>query len=305
MRDDKKQRDIFDPDEMQAWAEGMAKKSREKREKSTEPTKAASNVVRLPIWPESICGVPDGVLRSALFGAIRRGRRQALEGEIIPSLANIIIRYTGWRLDQTDMDAWEALMHLCRLSPLGEKVYFSAHSLLKAIGRGTGRSQHEWLKSVFRRLTANAVEITVGKKTYMGPLIHHCARDEETGLYAVVLNPKLIALYGKNDWTQIEWTQRLALKGQPLAQWLHGFYSTHAEPHSMKVETLHRLCRSETSQMFHFRAELREALEHLEKVTGWIGAIDKESDLVNVVKQPTKSQQKHLVKKARKPRQKP
>ena len=33
------------------------------------------SVVQLPIWPESTRGVPNGVLRSALFGAIKKGAR--------------------------------------------------------------------------------------------------------------------------------------------------------------------------------------------------------------------------------------
>ena len=47
------------------------------------------------------------------------------------------------------------------------------------------------------------------------------ARNEETGHYVIEINPQIVALYGRDGWTQVEWEQRRALKGQPLAQWLH------------------------------------------------------------------------------------
>jgi hypothetical protein len=292
------QRDLFER------IEAMAEKSREKQGSSPAPDKSAK-VIRLPVWPDATRGVPNGVLRSALFGAIRKGRRQALNGQIIPvsALENITIRYTGWRLDQADLDVWEQCLHLARAEGLGCRIRFSAGSFLKSIGRNTSGANHEWLKSVFRRLTATAVEIKEDRRAYAGPLLHHWARDDETGQHVIELNPEIVRLYGPGGWTQIEWDQRRALKGRPLAQWLHGFYSTHAEAFPLKVETLHRLCGSESERMDHFRQELREAFEHLAQAAGWTWRID-EDDLAYVERQPSRSQQKHLIRKARKPRRK-
>ena len=58
-----------------------------------------SNVVQLPSWPEPTRGVPNGVLRSALFGAIKKGPHRYVEGEQIATLDGIEICYTGQRLD--------------------------------------------------------------------------------------------------------------------------------------------------------------------------------------------------------------
>jgi hypothetical protein len=43
----------------------------------TSPTEMQlpRDVMQLPFWPESTRGVPNGVLRSALFGAIKKGAR--------------------------------------------------------------------------------------------------------------------------------------------------------------------------------------------------------------------------------------
>ena len=90
-------------------------------------------------------------------------------------------------------------------------------------------------------------------------MLHGGARDDETGAYSIEINPKIVALYGREGWTQVEWQQRLALKGQPLAQWLHGFYTTHAQPYPYRAETLHKLCGSEAKNLTDFRKDLRKA----------------------------------------------
>jgi hypothetical protein len=143
----------------------------------------------------------------------------------------------------------------------------------------------EWLKKTFLRLASTVVEIKDGKRAYFGPLIHHGTRDDETGHYVIEINPAIAALYDKDGWTAEEWAQRMALKKMPLAQWLHGFYSTHRHPYPYKVETLHRLCGSEAAQLFHFRAELREALEKLARVTCWSCDLDGD-DLVQIERRP-------------------
>lgn len=35
--------------------------------------------IQLPIWPDKVRGVPNSILRSALFGIVRRGRRMYVE----------------------------------------------------------------------------------------------------------------------------------------------------------------------------------------------------------------------------------
>lgn len=256
----------------------MAEKSRERRANSPP---VPAKVIPLPVWPETVRGVPNGVLRSALFGAIRKGRRPYLTRQVLAAQDGITILYTGPRLNQNHLDVWEQCLHLARIQGLGCSIRFSAHGFLKAIGRKTDGRSHEWLKNMLAELASAVPELKEGRHAYFGPLLRNGARDEETGQYVIELNPEIVKLYGRDGWTQIEWDQRQILKGLPLAQWLHGFYSTHAEPYAMKVETLHRLCGSETGEMFHFRAELREALGHLARAAGWTWTID-QNDLVHI-----------------------
>jgi hypothetical protein len=73
----------------------------------------------------------------------------------------------------------------------------------------------------------------------------------------------------------------IATLKKPLAQWLHAFYRTHAQPNALTVETVHRLCGSESKLMHSFRRELSEALVSLSEATGWECHID-EKDLVQI-----------------------
>ena len=249
---------------------------------------------QLPHWPTQVRGVPNAVLRSALFGAIKRGKRAFQQRVKKASVEGVTVIHTGPQLDQADLDVWEQCLHLARTGGLGTRIQFTAGGFLKAIERGTGKSQHEWLKGAFARLSSSVVEVADGKRAYFGPMLIGGARDDETGHYVIEMNPKIVFLFGVDGWSSIEFETRRALKKQPLSQWLHGFYSSHARPFPMRVETLHRLCGSEAQQMKHFRAELRHALARLTEVTGWTHEID-DSDLVRVAKTGTASQQRHLI----------
>jgi hypothetical protein len=257
---------------------------------------APPKVVQLPLWPEPVRGVPNSILRSALFGAIKRGRRMFMQGEPVASYEGVTILQTGPRLDQADLDVWEQCMHLARTGGLGTRIQFAAHGFLKTIGRDTGKSQHEWLRNAFRRLASSVVEVKDGKRAYFGPMLHHGTRDDETGHYCIEINPAIVSLYGSDGWSAVEFEQRKALKRQPLAQWLHGFYTTHAAPYPIKVETIRRLSGSETEQLFHFREKLRKALGAVAEATGWTWEID-DADLVLIDKKPTGSQARHLIRK--------
>ena len=56
------------------------------------------------------------------------------------------------QLDPSDLEVWQQLVHRARLEPLGHRIQFTAHTLLQALGRNTGKSDHEWLKEVLERL---------------------------------------------------------------------------------------------------------------------------------------------------------
>ena len=263
-----------------------------------EEPRGPAKVIQLPLWPESKRGTPNAVLRGALFAAIQGKTRVALDRELLAAQQGFEIRFTGWQLSQSDLEVWEQVLHLARTQALGRRCYFTGAGLLKALGRQTGNSGQEWLKSAIARLASALVEIKSEGRTYFGTLIEGGARDEDTGRYVVEINPKLAAFYGPTRWTQLDWAQRQQLRGKPLALWLHGFYASHAKPYPLTVEYLHQLSGSQTKQLRKFKQNLAEALGELVTV-GAVAAFEIVGDLVHVRTVPSPSQRKHLA--ARRP----
>jgi hypothetical protein len=258
-----------------------------------------NNLVTLPIWPESTRGTPNAFLRGALFAAIQGKERRAMQRELLATQKGVTIRYTGWQLDQADLDVWEQAAQLAQSHPLGNVCHFHLHGFLKALGRDTGKSQHEWLKGSFARLMSAGVEISDGRYTYGGAMLEF-KQDELVGAYVVRLNPTIFDLY-KAGWTQVDWQIRRKLSRKPLALWLHGWLSSNAENFPTKIETLRELSGSKNKVLRGFKQKLQAALDELVTVDA-IDGFSVEHNLVTIQRKPTATQEKHLVKKGRKPR---
>lgn len=272
-----------------------------------ERQSAPAKVVQLPLWPEPVRAVPNGFLRSALFGAIGKGKRRYIDGEQLAALDGIEIRYTGQRLDQGDLDVWESVLHAVRLQGLGSQCRVTSYALLKLMGKTDTGKNRATLHKRITRLRAGTVELKQGRYVYIGGLIGEAFKDEETQEWVIELNPKLRPLFAGDQFTQVEWAVRHALDGKPLAQWLHGFYASHAKPYPMKVETLLRLCGSE-SELRRYRQTLGDALDAVAEASTAHGegfSYVVHGDLVHVEKKASGTQRLHLAKKAaqrRKPR---
>jgi hypothetical protein len=259
------------------------------------PTPAKGKLIQLPLWPEPVRGAPNSFLRSALFAAVQGKGRKQLKKRLLGSMQGITLNYTGEQLDQSDLDVWEQAVHLARCHPLGNVCHFTAYSFLKALGRGTGKAQYEWLAGVIHRLVGCVVIVHTKEKEYGGNLIASWKQDKETRSYKVTLNPDTLKLYGWNDWTAIDFKQRQLLRGKPLALWLHGFYSTHAQPFPLKIVTLHQLSGSANKDLHDFKRQLKAAFADLEAATGIKGSI--EGDLVTVERHGSRTQLRHLRRK--------
>ena len=291
--------------EMQELARQRAE--REKR----DPLPGAplpKNVVQLPLWPEPVRAVPNGFLRSALFGAIAKGRRRYINGEDLVAVDGVTIRYKGERLDQGDLDVWESVLHAVRLQELGSQCRVTSYALLKLMGKTDTGKNRATLQTRIERLVANAVTVKQGRYTYIGGLIRFAAKDEETQEWVIELDEKLRPLFAADQFTQIEWAVRHELDGKPLAQWLHGFYASHAKPFPMRMETLLKLAGSEDANPRSAQQTLRKALDAVAEACAAHGegfSYEIRGDLVHVEKRPSLTQRRHLAKKAakrRKPR---
>ena len=252
-----------------------------------------AKVYQLPLWPEPARGIPNPVLRGALFAAVQGKNRAVFQRELLACQKGLQIRFTGIQLDQSDLDVWEQALHLARHHPLGTRCEFSVHGFLKALGRKTGKSEHEWLKNSFARLMGCGVELTnqEERKTFGGSLLEFM-RDDDSGRYVVIFNPKILTFY-EGGWTAIDWQERQLLRGKPLALWLHGYLATHAKPYPLRIETLRAFSGSSNKEIRFFKRNMIAALNELKKIE-FIEGFDFEGENVIINKPPTPSQQRYL-----------
>lgn len=246
-----------------------------------EGRRQSATVVQLPLWQHGKRGSPNSFLRSALFAAIQGKDRVMVKNETLFSQQGITVKFTGERLNQEDMTVWLALVDLARQHPLGVECCFSAYGILKHMGLKDGGDQRRVLQESVLRLTACAVEISCNRKTYGGSLIHEYKIDEETRHYKINLNKNLIDLFGENDWTALNWEQRKQLRGKPLAQKLHEYYSSHSMPKPVTVEFLRNMSGSKSKDKYGFKRDIKTALNALVKI-GFLESQSIEGELVVV-----------------------
>ena len=243
--------------------------------------------VKLPQWPDTARGLPNVMLRSALFGAVRKGRRRYCKAEQIAAIDGIEIIYTGESLDQGDFDVWQSVLHAVRAQKLGVACRVTSYSLLKLMGKTDSGKNRATLHERITRLRANAVEVRQGRYCYIGGLLASAAKDDQTQEWVIAIDPMIRPLFASDQFTQVDWAVRHALDGQPLAQWLHSFYASHAKPFPLKIETLHRLCGSQATLMSDFAKTLRKALDAVTEASKAHSAgfrYDLRGDLVHVEK---------------------
>ena len=137
--------------------------------------------------------MPNGILRSALFGAIAKGKRRYIDGEKLAALDGIEIRYTGQRLDQGDLDVWESVLHVVRTQALGGQCRTTSYALLKLMGKTDTGKNRATLHKRITRLVAGAVELKQGRYTYLGSLIGEAFKDEETQEWVIELTVMTLA----------------------------------------------------------------------------------------------------------------
>lgn len=244
--------------------------------------KSANKEIVLPEWPNPKRATPNAFLRSALFSAIQSKDRVFLDRAILASQEGITVKFTGKQLNQEDLTLWETLVHLAKTQPLGNICEFTAYDILKTMGHGNSGEEREILHEGIIRLTGGVVEILInGKNTYFSTLIDHGVKNEETGHYTIQLSKSLIKLYAQNTWVDFE--QRASLKRKPLAQYLHGYYSSHKAPYPVKIETIHKLCGSKNKQMPNFKTKVVSALDELVKI-GFLDSYEIDGDKIDVKK---------------------
>lgn len=229
---------------------------------------------QLGLWPEDRRGVPNAIVRSALFSAAKPSSERKLcrDRELPAAIGTKSIFYTGPQLYQYELDVWLEVVHRCRLRPCGVETDFHPHGFLRSLRRSTGNTDHKQLHSTMKLLHATSINVVQerderGRATgYCGHLIEKYRYNDTLSRWEVSLHPDISRIFAPDAHTWLDIDARLDLGKSYLAKWCHGYFSSHRKPHPVGVARLHELSGSENASLRDFRRRLREALSEVAKV---------------------------------------
>ena len=249
-----------------------------------------------PDWPDDRRGAPKTVVRSAIFGVVRRGRRQRVVEMPVACPVGTTIAVTGWCLDQHDCDVWLEVMHLARNTTPGTEVRFTMHSMLKRLGLpAEGKEHYDRLKRRLKNLSETTLSYeTPTNEGVAGALISDFDIDKATGEAVVTTNPKIRSLWESVSWLDVE--QRRSLGANQLAKALHAMLAALPDWPPMRLDTLMQRVGAEYGRLRAFKSALEAVLDGF-KATGWIRGytIGKgDGGLVTIDKVPTPTQARAL-----------
>jgi len=223
-----------------------------------------------PDWPDDRRGAPNEVIRSAIFGVVRLGRRKRVVDMPVAGPIGSNITITGWRLDQYDLDIWLEVMHLARNEKPGETVRFTLHSMLKRLHSTvhTGSADLKWIHDRLKNLAETTIAFDDGRFVGVaGALLRSFEIDKVTGEAAAETNPKLRALW--ESITHLDIEQRRALGQNQLAKAMHAMLASHATWMPTRLDTLMARVGAEVTRVRDFKSKLEAVLDDF-KARGWI-----------------------------------
>ncbi len=284
--------------------EAVARINKRRKERSEEVLLASQ---QLPLWGEAKRGLPNVLARSALFNARRNvengdDARVFFKNSRIASLSNYEITYRGEELRQDDASVFMQLLHLARQQPLGDRVYFTAYSMIKQLAWSVCGANYKRLKECIERLAANTVKIQFkdersgyGKSLIRAFYWKDNASGEDLREWCVEFEKEIIFLFGDDAYTLIEWHERRLIGSRStLALWLHNFLATHSQPIPLSVAKYHELSESSFARLFHFREALKKALKRLSEI-GFVKEYQINSaDLVEITLYPREARQRQI-----------
>ena len=249
-------------------------------------------------WNDSVRGVPNTFIRSALFGISKKEKepekiedKPIHEFKLIASAKGFTVHFKGTELNQDDLVVWCEIIHNSRFEAEPNLIKLNCCDmklvvLLKAIGKANGGKEVAWLKKSIKDLNEAVVKVKFEnqREGYEGKLLEQVVINGNE--YKIFVNPDLAYLFvdgSKRDFTRINFERKIKEAKNGLLGWLFNFYSSHENKGypTFSVETIHKLCGSKDTKLFSFKRQLKTALYHLENATLWKCEI--EDNKVNVI----------------------
>lgn len=252
-------------EKMNEWRKVLV--SKEQRQKAEEEAKLLGTAMQqlLPDIFEDKRAIPNCFLRGALFGMVRKGRRALVADMPIFTMSQYDLSFTGYELDQNDLELWDTLMYLSRERNVDNELRISLYDLCQQMRLSYNQERGRKLEERALRLQLGQVKIQTNNKIFAGSLINNVYIDKEgDGKLVIEYNKKLTPLFSDGDYTLISADIRHLLGDNQLARWLYNFYESHKQPIPFSIDFIQKLCRSETEAK-DFKRKLKNALEMVKK----------------------------------------
>lgn len=252
-------------EKMNEWRKVLI--SKEQRQKAEEEAKLLGTAMQqlLPEIFEDKRAIPNCFLRGALFGMVRKGRRALVADMPIFTMSQYDLSFTGYELDQNDLELWDTLMYLARERYVDNELRISLYDLCQQMRLSYNQERGRKLEERALRLQLGQVKIQANNKTFAGSLINNVYIDKERdGKLVIEYNKKLTPLFSDGDYTLISADIRHLLGDNQLARWLYNFYESHKQPIPFSIDFIQKLCRSETEAK-DFKRKLKNALGMVKK----------------------------------------
>lgn len=248
--------------------------------------------IQASLWGDEQRGVPNEVVRSALFNARNKNQKRVYLKDVdIAVIGEGRITFRGEELRQDDETVWLQLVHMFKGMHPDSVIEFTPYSFCKAVRWPVKGQSYKRLVECLSRLQATSLKIysaRLKKGTSLSMLPKFDWEDPATGKalpkYRVVMSPELAKLYADMHYTKLDWEQRLRLP-VGVATWLHGYYASHSKPFPVKVETLAKGAGLTTSDPYRLQEIITNGLDEL-KAVGFLNDWQLVGDLVHVQRNP-------------------
>jgi len=237
-------------------------------------------LVYLPSWKDLCTGLPNALLRSALFSAEAIGSAMPAEGVAfpereVPAYGDVSLIVHGAKLGSYDRQVFAACLDYYRELPLqksGDRagINVTYYEFLKNMGVTYGLGSHTALRASLKRLATLSLFVrSKGLEVQVPRLIEVAFADSDArqdgkplGSDIIVLRvlESVAELFGPAAWTSVP--HEALRSGKGLGSWLSSFYSTHNAPYGISLDKLHAQSGSPASRSV-FKFKLKAALDSL------------------------------------------
>ena len=223
-------------------------------------------------WSEKERAMPNELLRSSLFGSVKRGLRKRVIDKPLICWGGVSITFSGTELDQGDCDVFFEILNLIKQQGKS-KVHFSVYSLLTSLGKNQSGKSRQTLKRQMSRLVEGTIKIESATFVYEGHLLNSFMYDKESKDYVSSANEDFLVMF-KRGYARIDKTIRNELETS-LAKGLYNFIATHRaprpKPQRVKLEQLKEILGAD-GEMKKFKFNVKTCMTQLQKqkvVTLW------------------------------------